>query len=273
MNASVARGEGSAWDDPATQSFLRGKRIAARVMTVNVVIFAVIAITLGVIQTSKADRLAKNGAHTRGVILWVHNEDCGNSKGPIVIDAAVRFNVDGESVTHTFNTSCGRGLFNGAVVPIDYDPKNPADFAVAGFASDNPAFALVDLLGGIIAFPSAILAVGFTVERHNRKQILRQTSWVPTPLLFVRSAPTGRGAPSYATVLNTQTGQEVFRGNDPNNRVIVKQPLQTLELAGEDGPRRALRRHGGNRILFVSSRMSNKVKQQIWRDWQSHTSH
>ncbi len=267
MTAADTPSMTSAWDDPATQAFLRPKRIASHVLAAVVGVFVVIAIALGTIQSGKANRLSRDGVHTKGVILWVHDRGCDDPRGPVVIKAAVRFDVDRTSQTQIFNTSCGRGLFKGAVVPVAYDPNNPAEFAVAGFASDNPAFAVVDVFGGAIAFTSAILALGFIVERHNRKRLLRQTPWIPTSLLFVRGQPVGRGAPSFATVLTTPIGQKVFRGSDPNHRVIADQPLQILEVAGNNNDRRAVRRPGERRIIFLSTRMSNKVAQKAWNDW------
>lgn len=232
-----------------------------------VIVFIMVSIIFQGIHTGKATRLAKIGDHTSGVIVWIHSPGCKGSKGPLSVEAAVRFTVAGVPETHTFNTQCREGVSEGAIVPVDYDPANPNDFAVSGRVSENPALTFFEVLGGAAAFASAILAVAFTIERASRKRLLRQTPWVPTTLLFVRSAPIGRGAPSHATVFNTPGGQQVFRGNDPNHRVISEAPLQVLEVAGNNGGRRAIRRPGGRRIIFLSTRMSNKVAQAAWYAW------
>lgn len=267
MNSARADRDASAWEDPATQSFLRPKRIAARIMAGWVIVFIVVSIIFQSIHTGKATRLAHNGVHTSGVIVWIHSPGCKGSNGPLSVKAAVRFNVAGVPETHTFNTQCREGVSEGATVPVDYDPANPKDFAVSGRVSENPTLNFFEVLGGAAAFASVILAIAFTIERASRKRLLEQTAWIPTTLLFVRGSPIGRGAPSHATILNTPEGQQVFRGADPNHRVIADQPLQILEVAGNKYGRRAVRQPGGRRIIFLSTRMSNKVAQESWNTW------
>lgn len=271
MTKNDGRSIVTAWDDPATQEFLRGKQVAARVLVVVVIVFVVLSITLEALHQREADRLAQHGVHTKGVIVWIADRSCNDPRGPVTIKAAVRFETAEGTGTHVFDTSCGRGLFKGALVPIDYDRHNTNDFAVDGKTSDNPLIGVFDVLGGAAAFASAILAVAFTLERMNRRRLLLETPWVPTTMLLVRPPPNPRrprAVVPYVTVLDTPVGQRVFRCPIPPYWLSGGQPLQVLEVAGKSTRQRAIRRPGERRIIFVSSNMSSKETQAGWTAWQ-----
>lgn len=263
----------SAWDDPETQAFLRPKRTAALILAGLVVAVAAFVIATQVVQSLHADRIERHGIRTSGVVEWLYDDACSSPRGPVSFESGIRFTAGGNSRIHRFRAQCGRGLFQGEVVPIVYARNDPDEFTVAGDTPNNPAIDAALVLSGAMAFGAAIVATGFFFERKSRQHLLRETPWTLTTCLFVPAESTNRAGRTVGTLLVTPWGLRAFRGSDPARRVITGEPIQDLEVAGSSEPLRAVRRPGGRAFILLTGRMSAKTEAEIREKWMAASGH